>query len=184
MRSASRLTSLLCLSGIEALPFRKRARSEMRALARLAVRALAMIALTVLGTAASAQPAPADPAALVNRFLSLLESDERAAGAMLTGDFTIAAGDVGGSVTVAELRQLMHLIGRDCRLGRLAPDPSFPPSEPPVVSVAGHYHCVTRERPEGHDMEVDYLVQGEKIAGMYMHDANENRGPRPGENRR
>ena len=157
----------------------------MRAVAKVAALTLAMIGLADSGTAASSQSAAAsDPTALVNRFLSLVESDERAAGAMLTSDFTIGAGDVGGSVTVAELRQLIHLIGRDCRLDRLAQDPSFPPSEPPVVSIVGRYHCVTRERPDGHDMEIDYLVEGERIAGMYMHDANENHPPRPGENRR
>ena len=127
----------------------------------------------LLGAMAFMQvPANDDSVAMVTRFLSLLESDERMAGAMLTGDFTIAAGDVGGRVTVAELRQLMHEIAADCRLDRLAPSQRTLPIEPPVAIVSAQYHCVTQARPEGHDMAIDYLVAGNRIGGMYMHDAN------------
>ena len=88
----------------------------------------------------------------------------------MTADFTIGAGDVGGTVAVGELRQLIQEIGRDCRLNRLALDDRPRGAMPAAISViVGQYHCVTRERPEGHDMAIDYIVDRGRIAGLYLH---------------
>jgi hypothetical protein len=132
----------------------------------------ALIGIAVLQCKADAEVAQArDPVALVNRFLSLLESDEQAAGGMMAREFTIGAGDVGGTATVAELKQLMREIGRDCRLEHLLPGDRLPVEAGSNAElVVGQYHCVTRERPEGHELDIDYLVEGDRIAGMYMHD--------------
>lgn len=125
---------------------------------------------------ALAQPAapPAglgeDPAAiLVRNFLHALERDERGAQAMLADNATMGMGDVGGPLTASVYAAMMRDPASHCRLTRLERDPRpFPMPGRTIAIVAGHYRCVPGARPEGHVLRIDYLVEGGKIAGIYI----------------
>jgi hypothetical protein len=37
-----------------------------------------------------------------------------------------------------------------------------------IVLVTAGWHCTSEERPEGHDLDVDYLVENGRIGGLYI----------------
>ena len=109
------------------------------------------------------------PVALVRTFLTTVERDPPAAQALLADDATIVAGDIGGPLDAATFAELMRDFRRLCRLTALARDPApFAMPGRAIVVVAGSYHCVSPERPGGHDVHVSYLVENDRLAGVYM----------------
>ena len=127
-------------------------------------------------------PAPVveePPVALVRAFLTTVERDPAAAQAMLADDATMVAGDVGGPLDAATFAAMMREFRGLCRLTGLARDPA--PFEMPgraIVVVAGTYHCVSPERPGGHDVQFSYLVENGRLAGVFM---GTGAGPRDAE---
>jgi hypothetical protein len=136
----------------------------------LGILAAALFALAALSPAKAAPAAEErDPLSVVNAFLSALDRDEREANAMLADNAMFGVGDVGGPLTAGMLRQMMTEFRRDCRLTGLARDTR--PFDMPgrsIAVIAGDYHCMTRERPEGHDLRISYLVEGERLVGVYI----------------
>ena len=129
--------------------------------------------ITALAFATQAQspaPAPADQAVvLVANFLSALARNPAEAQAMLADDAQIVAGDVGGPMTAELFAAATREFARLCRRTRL--ERSTRPFDMPgrtILVVSGTWHCVSEERPEGHDLRVDYLVEHGRIAGVHI----------------
>jgi hypothetical protein len=123
-----------------------------------------------LALALQTAPSPADEAvALVGNFLSVLDRDPAAAQAMLADDAQIGVGDVGGPMTAALFISTKHELDRLCRqTGLVRSTRPFAMPGRSVVLVSGTYHCVSEERPEGHDIQIDYLVEHGRVAGAYI----------------
>jgi hypothetical protein len=127
-----------------------------------------LLALALLLQAA-APAAEEAPVALVRQFLAAVDRNDGSAEAMVAADAQMGAGDVGGLASLEAIRQMNVEFARHCRLTRLASNPrqfNMPGRE--IVDVTGPYHCVSDERPEGHDLDVSYLVEGHRIAGLYI----------------
>lgn len=129
-----------------------------------------VLAATLALALHGASPPPADEAvALVENFLTTVAQNRPAAVAMLARDAQIIVGDVGGPLTATLFDSLKRQIDRLCRQTNLAR--STRPVDMPgrsIVMVSGTYHCVSEERPEGHDMQIDYMVEHGRIGVVYI----------------
>lgn len=128
------------------------------------------LALAMLLQASAPPPVAEDPpVALVRTFLAAVESDPAAAQAMLADDAVMVAGDIGGPMDAATFAEMTREFRRLCRQTGLARDPRpFAMPGRAVIVVAGTWHCVSPERPGGHDLRFDYLVENGRLAGVYL----------------
>jgi hypothetical protein len=129
---------------------------------------MTILALALLLQAAA--PPVDDPSvALVRQFLAAVDRNDGTAEPMLAADAQIGAGDVGGPASVEAIRQMNVEFARHCRLTRLAPDPRpFNLPGRTLLNVTGTYHCISEERPEGHDLDITYMVEHGRLAGLYI----------------